>query len=70
MFNGICGAHVGAVDASLGVMGIMRVVGIMGKSWGVIGWPLVLPGRGGDGWLSAEPDGSPTARRSRWNRAQ
>ena len=36
LFDGICGAQVETVDASLGVMGFMGAVGIMGNIGGVI----------------------------------
>ena len=29
-----CGTQAEMVDASLGIMGILRIVGIMGKCWG------------------------------------
>ena len=43
------------VDACLGVMGIMRVVGIMGKAGASLNSRLGLLGRGGNGWQSAAP---------------
>ena len=51
-----CGTQAEMVDASLGIMGILRIVRIMGKCWGVIEWLFGFAwALGGDGAAEYKP---------------
>ena len=51
VLDGSCGTQVRVVDATLGIMGFMGAVWIMGNSWSVIGWQFGFACRNGDGRL-------------------
>ena len=56
-----CSTQAEMGDASLGFMGFMGAVRIMGKSWGVMRYPVGLPGGSGDGVDSITPAAIPRA---------